>query len=140
MAESMWARLQRVLESAAPAVQRGGLNPPATESQVAAVERVVGCRLPEDLREAYRHFNGMTQPAGGSNGGPLLMLPFYDWCDLESMARRWTLDRQVPMPPQGGVCDIDGGRTAGSTRCCAGAATGWRRHAANACACTWCRP
>ena len=54
MAEALWARLQRVLESVAPGVPRGGLNPPATESQVAAVERLVGCRLPEDLREAYR--------------------------------------------------------------------------------------
>ena len=108
MAEALWARLQRVLESVAPGVPRGGLNPPATESQVAAVERLVGCRLPEDLREAYRHFNGMTQPAGGSNGGPLLMPPFYDWCDLESLARRWTMHRQVPMPPLGGLGDMDG--------------------------------
>lgn len=107
MAESMWARLQRVLEAAAPAVPRGGLNPPATEAQVAAVERLVGHRFPEDLREAYRHFNGMTPPAGGSNGGPLLMLPFYDWCDLESMARRWTMHRQVPMPPLGDLGEED---------------------------------
>lgn len=69
MAEPLWARLQRVLESAAPGVPRGGLNPPATEAQVAAVERLLGHRLPEDLREAYRHFNGMTRPGGGSNGG-----------------------------------------------------------------------
>jgi cell wall assembly regulator SMI1 len=107
MAEHLWARLQRVLESAAPGVPRGGLNPPATEAQVAAVERLVGRRLPEDLRAAYRHFNGMTRPGGEANGGPRLMLPFYDWCDLESLARRWTMDRQVPMPPLGDVGDAD---------------------------------
>ena len=107
MAEPLWARLQRVLESAAPGVPRGGLNPPATESQVAAVERLVGCRFPDDVREAYRHFNGMTQPAAGSNGGPQLMPPFYDWCDLESMARQWTSDREHPMPPLGGDAGIE---------------------------------
>ena len=107
MAEPLWARLQRVLESAAPGVARGGLNPPATESQVAAVERLVGRRLPEDLREAYRHFNGMTRPGGEANGGPLLMLPYYDWCDLESLARRWTMGRQVQMPPLGNAGGAD---------------------------------
>ena len=107
MAEPLWARLQRVLESAAPGVPRGGLNPPATESQVAAVERLVGHRLPEDVREAYRHFNGMTRPGGEANGGPRLMLPFYDWCDLESMAHRWTSDREHPMPSLQGFNAFD---------------------------------
>jgi cell wall assembly regulator SMI1 len=109
MAGFTWARLQRVLESVAPGLPRGGLNPPATESQVAAVERLVGCRLPEDLREAYRHFNGMTRPDSQGNGGPQLMLPFYDWCDLESMARRWTSDREHPMPLLAGSIETEDG-------------------------------
>ena len=40
------------------------LNPPATASQIGALEQMLGGPLPTDLKEIYKRFNGGTLPVG----------------------------------------------------------------------------
>jgi cell wall assembly regulator SMI1 len=94
--DELWLRLQARCEAICPTLPRGGLNPPATLQQIEALEALVGATLPDDLRDAYRHYNGMQRAVldGSVRALPVLMGRFH-WNDLESLARRWTVDRCI---------------------------------------------
>lgn len=96
--DELWLRLQAHCETICPTLPRGGLNPPATLQQIEALEALVGATLPDDLRDAYRHYNGMQRAV---LGGPVRALPVlmgrFHWNDLESLARRWTVDRCIEL-------------------------------------------
>jgi len=95
MSDALWPRLQERWSALCPDLPRGGLNPPATARQIDAVETLTGIRLPDDLRDAYLHFNGMQRQVIWNNGlrAPQLILNQFHWLDLETMATRWTSDR-----------------------------------------------
>jgi cell wall assembly regulator SMI1 len=98
MAETIWTRLQQRWETLCPQLPRGGLNEPATEKQVLALERLIGADLPEDVRDAYLHFNGMQRVAFNGGDGvsvPRVFAGMYHWIDLQQMAIFWTQDRTV---------------------------------------------
>lgn len=97
--DELWSRLQAHCEAVCPTLPRGGLNPPASPQQIETIESLVGARLPDDLREAYLHFNGMQRCVldwGPSRALPILMGHFH-WVDLETLARSWTLDRSLAL-------------------------------------------
>ncbi|MCA6215845.1 SMI1/KNR4 family protein [Ideonella sp. B7] len=100
----VWYRLQQACERLRPDVPRGGLNPPAPEAQIRTVEALVGYRFPDDLREAYRHFNGSTGRglSAAERCPPLLLV--VDWADLDALALRWSADRQMAADVR---CDED---------------------------------
>jgi cell wall assembly regulator SMI1 len=57
--DNLWSRLRAMCMTVNPNQLNGGLLPAATDAQIAVAERILGVPFPEDLREAYRHFNGM---------------------------------------------------------------------------------
>jgi cell wall assembly regulator SMI1 len=65
------------------------LNPPATPADLDAAESVMGCRLPDGVREAYLHFNGVSQRTLQVCEGPYLFLSCLDWISVERMVRNW---------------------------------------------------
>lgn len=76
-----------------PQLPRGGLNSPATERQIAAVEELIGLKLPDDVREAYLHFNGMQAEARRWDSKlsiPRVFLGEFHWMDLEWLVTDWT--------------------------------------------------
>jgi cell wall assembly regulator SMI1 len=93
---SVWQRLQNRWEALCPQLPRGGLNPPATERQIAAVEELIGLKLPDDVREAYLHFNGMQAEAFSWDSKisiPRVFLGKSHWIDLECLVTDWTEQR-----------------------------------------------
>ena len=93
---SVWQRLQARWEMLCPQLPRGGLNPPATERQIAAVEELIGLKLPDDVREAYLHFNGMQAEAlrwDSKISIPRVFLGESHWIDLECLVTDWTMQR-----------------------------------------------
>jgi cell wall assembly regulator SMI1 len=91
----IWSRLQEHWSALCPELPQGGLNAPATGRQLAAVEALTGVPLPDDLREAYLHFNGMQREAVWSSKTrvPRVILGEFQWLDLESLADAWVGDR-----------------------------------------------
>lgn len=71
-----WTRIERWLEAHAPE-PRGILNPGASEEEIAALEREVGLRLPDDVRESLRIHDGQAPDAPG----------LINACELLSTAR-----------------------------------------------------
>ncbi|TDM06051.1 MAG: hypothetical protein C4K60_15425 [Ideonella sp. MAG2] len=65
-----------------------GLNPPATEQQVAAVENVMGQKFPDDLRAAYLRFNGQSHKPEWGAGWSLFPSGF-SWPTLEELLTDW---------------------------------------------------
>ncbi|HQC99720.1 MAG TPA: hypothetical protein PK306_28830, partial [Aquabacterium sp.] len=49
----------------------------------------MGCRLPDGVREAYLHFNGVSQRTLQVCEGPCLFLSCLDWISVERMVRNW---------------------------------------------------
>jgi cell wall assembly regulator SMI1 len=108
--DELWSRLQARCEAACPTLPRGGLNPPASPQQIEAIESLVGARLPDDLREAYLRFNGMSWEQ--SRTLPILRGQCH-WVDLETLARNWTLNRSIAMEMDRDVlgdntCEVEG--------------------------------
>jgi cell wall assembly regulator SMI1 len=101
MAADLWARLEATLTQIYPEWPRGGLKPGATAAQIDAVESLIGVRFPEDLRQAYLHFNGMT-PRGwwreSPDKRPLLLARKYMWLDLAQVAQQWVGCQPFPEP------------------------------------------
>lgn len=92
----VWSRLQAHWSALCPELPRGGLNAPATPRQIAAVEALTGVPLPDDLREAYLHFNGMQREAfnwRSETRVPRVILGEFHWLDLETLADTWVGDR-----------------------------------------------
>jgi cell wall assembly regulator SMI1 len=92
MSDKIWTRLQRRWETLCPELPRGGLNEPATEKQLAAVERLIGVALPEGVHEAYLHFNGTqrrTSHWGDKVRAPPVIAGRHQWIDLEQMVINW---------------------------------------------------
>lgn len=107
--DELWSRLQAHCEAICPTLPRGGLNPPATRQQIEAVEALIGTPLPDDLRDAYLHFNGMQREVlhwDSLRALPVLMGQFH-WNDLETLARRWTVDRCIALDLEPGSNDDD---------------------------------
>lgn len=92
----IWSRLQERWSALCPELPRGGVNAPATPRQIAAVEALTGVPLPDDLREAYLHFNGMQREAfhwSSKIREPRVILGEFHWLDLETLADTWVSDR-----------------------------------------------
>jgi cell wall assembly regulator SMI1 len=99
----VWTRLELALTELYPQWPRGGLNAAATAAQIDAVESFIGVRFPDDLRQAYLRFNGMT-PRGwwpaSPDKRPLLLARRCVWLDLSQMAQRWAACQPFPEPHQ----------------------------------------
>lgn len=74
---SLWDRLRRALEQHAPSVA-ANLSPPATEAAIAAAERELRLRLPEDLRAAYLVHDGQPDDIA-------TLLSGYRWMPLSAV-------------------------------------------------------
>jgi cell wall assembly regulator SMI1 len=76
---------------------RAQLNPPATDAQIAAMEAIVGGRLPDDLRELYLFANGQQFPDDFVRARPgsstAFLFGHYEFMDLREAAsssnREW---------------------------------------------------
>lgn len=94
----VWQRLGAMVKRKFHEAEIGALNPPASEAQIRAAEQAMKLRFPEDLREAYRHFNGTncaSRSPSESASVPYLLVPGFDWADLDWTVNRWTLMRNL---------------------------------------------
>lgn len=76
------------------------LNPPASAAQIEAAEKAMHVRLPDEVRAAYRRFNGVTREAfspayPARHPGPALFVNMYDWVDLERMVSLWRMMKSI---------------------------------------------
>lgn len=86
---NLWLRLQAMCVALNPDQPNGGLLPAATDAQITEVELLLGTTFPEDLRDAYRHFNGMT-----TKGYFELFPGHYRWMPLARMHPEWKIVSQ----------------------------------------------
>lgn len=87
-----WLRLKQVLDAHFPDYDEGSLQPGASLAQIESVEAEIGLRLPEDVRAAYLHFDGVVYPGKcrtRTQRIPPLILPFYDWANIEWVVAAW---------------------------------------------------
>ena len=92
----LWQRLQRVLDASFAGIEGGALRIGASPESITAAETEMGLRLPDDLRNAYLHFDGVAIPSIGAGDEPRiprLILPFYDWASLDSVVDAWRTHR-----------------------------------------------
>lgn len=81
-------RLERLFLRMTAAHGLPGLNPPATEAQIAALESVIGQCLPDDLRAAYLRFNGQVKNEQRGRGWSLFPSSYY-WPSLDEVLADW---------------------------------------------------
>jgi cell wall assembly regulator SMI1 len=91
----IWTRLQKHWEKFCPHIARGGFNDPATKEQIDAAEAFIGVRFPEDLRQAYLHFNGMQSDTLWDRTVPSFICGRHHWVDLEYLVSAWAGDRSM---------------------------------------------
>lgn len=94
----LWQRLQRVLDARFAGIEGGALRSGASPESIQAAEAELGLQLPDDLRDAYLHFDGVAIPSVGTGDEPhipRLILPFYDWASLGSVVEAWRVHRQI---------------------------------------------
>jgi cell wall assembly regulator SMI1 len=67
------------------------LNSPASESDLAALEKAVGAKLPDDFKASYRTHNGSARWPGPIIGVPMLSASDIQrvWSGLQSVAKDW---------------------------------------------------
>lgn len=85
--DQVWARVEAWLAAHAPAVA-AGLNPPASEDELAETERQLGVRLPESVRAAYLRHDGQSADAPGLFDG-------WEWLSLESVRHEWKIWKRL---------------------------------------------
>ncbi|MCO5978263.1 SMI1/KNR4 family protein [Ideonella oryzae] len=86
-------RLQKMALALAPDLPNGGLNPPATEAEMAAAEEALGLPLPAGVRQLYGMANGMQH---GTE-----LLAGYRWLPLldPEMLSLWRVAQQAAADP-----------------------------------------
>src|SRR5690349_20028435 len=57
--KTIWNRMEAWLETNASQVRRG-LNPPATQTQIAQAEAILGISFPQDIRDTFLIHNGQA--------------------------------------------------------------------------------
>jgi cell wall assembly regulator SMI1 len=71
------------------------LRPPATQTQIAEVEGLLGRPLTGDLRQVYLwHDGALPRDASFEDLGPTLFGPFSRWCSLELATVLWRADKE----------------------------------------------
>jgi len=65
--KKQWETIEHWLAENAPEL-RGNLNPAATDAEIAAVEKTLGVRFPQSVRDTYLIHNGESQESDGLFG------------------------------------------------------------------------
>lgn len=67
------------------------LNPPASQSDLVALEKAVGAALPDDFKASYRIHNGSARWPGPIIGVPMLSTTDIQrvWSKLQAVAKDW---------------------------------------------------
>src|SRR5262249_23811381 len=77
--ERIWNRIETWLEAHAPSLA-SQFGPPAKAREIAATERFLGVKFPDDIRESYLRHNGHVSLMEGDK-----------WLSLEEIQRSWSL-------------------------------------------------
>ncbi|MGI0491638.1 SMI1/KNR4 family protein [Alkalinema pantanalense CENA528] len=77
----IWQRIENWLKMNLPS-GIGGLNPPATEEEIAAVEEQLNIRFPEDVRSSYLRHNGQDIRSTWILWG-------WEWHSLDRILETW---------------------------------------------------
>jgi len=88
-------RLKVLFDSRFGGEVQGALRPPATADAVNRAEAVFGVELPYALRAAYLCFDGVDRNVLMDSPGriPPLILPYYDWANLDRVVSSWRQQR-----------------------------------------------
>lgn len=108
----LWQRLSSALQYVVPNARNGTLRPGAKDAAIEAAELKMQLALPEDLRTAYRYFDGVDfvrRPQTAPRVPPLIV-PGCEWLPLVELVRLWSHHRDIaaalapelgePSPPQ----------------------------------------
>lgn len=96
-----FARILRWADSNLPLL-RDSLRPPASESEIAALETIIGQALPQDVRDLYRLADGQIPFQFGCTPhypGFFVSLPFNP---IEIVTRHWQFARELEADDLGG--------------------------------------
>lgn len=84
--EKLWQRIEAWLEEHAPRTLRD-LNKGATAKGIAAAEKLMGVKFPEDVKDSYRLHDGQI------GGAPLM--DEWQLLSLKVMTRKWKMLKQL---------------------------------------------
>src|SRR5687768_13251584 len=83
----VWARIEKWLEANAREVA-AGLNPPASDEEIAKTEQFLGEALPEDARASFRCHDGQSSDSPG-------MLDGWELLSLARIRDEWQVWKQL---------------------------------------------
>lgn len=81
MLENAWLRIEDWLHAHLPA-ETIGLNPPASQAELAEAEQTLGVRLPEAVRASYLRHNGQSTDS-------VSLLYGWKWLTLNEICEEW---------------------------------------------------
>ncbi|MBD2328788.1 SMI1/KNR4 family protein [Alkalinema sp. FACHB-956] len=93
----IWQRIEDCLQENIPSAWEG-LNPPATEEAIIALEQALNIRLPDDVRDSYLRHNGQDSQAPWIFAG-------WEWHSIERIQEEWTSWNEVL--EDGAIDDIE---------------------------------
>ena len=85
--DQVWTRIEAWLAVNAPEVA-AGLNPPASEEELAQTERFLAVEFPSDVRASFRRHNGQS-------GSSPWLLDGWEWLSLQRIRDEWKVWKEL---------------------------------------------